>query len=194
MKSRSRGPELDCSDRDYTRSDSDYKTPNVYSFRIFHSGKKAQKKSLFLSLVLLSLEAFLSLGAVISSRKALFESAHVCVDEYRWTGLLMATVGVETSPSILSVVTDPVPLLQIVNRARAHPEDHPAALYFSPANDQNRTGTRLWSAKADTGLCWWYGIYIFVYLEEISINVFEIHFWSCVLPMYCSDTFSVQNY
>lgn len=51
----------------------------------------------------------------------------------------MAAVGVETSPSILSVVPDPVPLLQIVNRERAHPEDRTSALYFSPANDDNKT-------------------------------------------------------
>lgn len=63
----------------------------------------------------------------------------LCVDEYRWTGLLMAAVGAATSPSILSVVSGPVPLLQIVSRERAHPEDHPAALYFSPAKDDNKT-------------------------------------------------------
>lgn len=63
----------------------------------------------------------------------------LCVDEYRWTGLLMAAVGAVTSPSILSVVTGPLPLLRIVSRERAHPEDHTAALYFSPANDDNKT-------------------------------------------------------
>lgn len=71
----------------------------------------------------------------------------VCVDEYKWAGLLMAAVGAVTSPFTLSVVTDLVPWLQIVSRARAHPEDRTAALCFSPANDEKGTGTWLWSAR-----------------------------------------------
>lgn len=51
----------------------------------------------------------------------------------------MAAVGAVTSPSILSVVSGAVPLLQIGSRERAHPEDQTAALYFSPATDDNKT-------------------------------------------------------
>lgn len=51
----------------------------------------------------------------------------------------MAAVGAATTPSILSVVTGSVPLLQIGSRERAHPEDQTAALYFSPAKDDNQT-------------------------------------------------------
>lgn len=65
----------------------------------------------------------------------------VCVDEYRWTGLLMAVVGAVASPFILSVVTDLVPWLQIVSRVRAHPEDCAAALCFSPANEEQEHGS-----------------------------------------------------
>lgn len=61
MKSRSRGPEFDCSARDYTRSYSDYKTPNVYSFRIFHSGKKAEKKD---SRILIFESCFIEFGSL----------------------------------------------------------------------------------------------------------------------------------
>lgn len=53
--------------------------------------------------------------------------------------LVDAAVGVAASPSVLSVVTGPVPLLQTVSRERAHPEDHTAALCFSPAKDDNNT-------------------------------------------------------
>lgn len=51
----------------------------------------------------------------------------------------MAAAGAVTSPSILSAVTDPVPLLQFVSRDRPHPGDHTAALYFSPSNRDKKT-------------------------------------------------------
>lgn len=98
---------------------------------------------------LIELETILLLPTLISSRKDSFQRecvrVCVCVDEYKWAGLLMAAVGAVTSPFTLSVVTDLVPWLQIVSRARAHPEDRTAALCFSPANDE--TGTWLWSAR-----------------------------------------------
>lgn len=92
----------------------------------------------------------------------------LCVDEYRWTGLLMAAVGVAASPSILSVVTGPVPLLLIVSRERAHPEDHTAALYLSPAKDDNKTQQeqavecKVWCCLAFMSL---WCIYIIGYLQ-----------------------------
>lgn len=78
----------------------------------------------------------------LSGRILVYVRVCVCLDAYRLSGSLMAVVSTVTSPSNLSVVTDPVPWLWIMGGERAHPEAlFAVTLQLSPANEGGKIGS-----------------------------------------------------